>query len=80
MRVDTNWGSSVPYGVVKWFDPGRGVGAIAQERAGPDAVACRSAVHGNADSTLVAGTRVLFDLTLDAAGIRADNIRPAPRN
>ncbi|MET7622636.1 cold shock domain-containing protein [Streptomyces sp. NPDC005408] len=65
---------------MKWFDPGRGMGVIAQEGTGPDAVAYRSAVHGDADSTLVAGERVLFDLTRDAAGVRADNIRPAPRN
>ncbi|MEU9211798.1 hypothetical protein AB0D27_28660 [Streptomyces sp. NPDC048415] len=61
---------------MKWFDSGRGVGVIAQECAGPDAVAYRSAVHGDADSTLVVGERVLYDLTLDAAGVRADNIRP----
>ncbi|OEJ29099.1 hypothetical protein AS594_36540 [Streptomyces agglomeratus] len=33
--------------------------------------------RGDADRTLVAGSRVLFDVTLDAAGVRADNIRQA---
>ncbi|MDO0916636.1 hypothetical protein QQM39_39220 [Streptomyces sp. DT2A-34] len=56
---------------MKWLDPGRGVGVIAQECAGPDAVACRAAVNGDADSTLVVGERVSFDLALDAAGVRA---------
>ncbi|MGW1674522.1 cold-shock protein [Streptomyces sp. NPDC002324] len=65
----------MPSGVVKWFDPGRGLGVIAQDGGGPDAVAHRLAVHGDADCMLVAGNRVLFDVTLDVAGVRADNIR-----
>ncbi|MFD3504740.1 cold-shock protein [Streptomyces sp. NPDC058678] len=67
----------MPSGVVKWFDPGRGLGVIAQDSGGPDAVAHRSAVHGDANCMLVVGGRVLFDVTLDAAGVRADNIRQA---
>jgi cold shock CspA family protein len=67
----------VPSGVVKWFDPCRGLGVIAQDSGGPDAVAHRLAVHGDADCMLVAGNRVLFDVTLDVAGVRADNIRQA---
>jgi cold shock CspA family protein len=70
-----SWGLTVPSGVVKWFDPGRGLGVIAQDSGGPDAVAHRAAVHGDAECMLVAGNRVLFDVTLDAAGVRADNIR-----
>ncbi|UUU37213.1 cold shock domain-containing protein [Streptomyces sp. CA-210063] len=69
---------AVPSGVVKWFDPGRGLGVIAQEGGEPDAVACRSAVHDCSDRTLVEGDRVCFDVTQDSAGIRADNVhRPA---
>lgn len=64
----------MPGGVVKWFDPDRSVGVIVQDGEGPDASACRSAVHGDADH-MVAGERVCFDVTLDAAGVRADNIR-----
>jgi cold shock CspA family protein len=69
----------MPVGVVKWFDAVRGVGVIAPD-GWPflDAVAHRSAVHGEADRVLVAGRRVLFDLIWDAAGVRADNIRPHP--
>ncbi|MFI1401019.1 cold-shock protein [Streptomyces sp. NPDC020681] len=67
----------MPSGVVRWFDSGRGVGVIAQDSGGPDAVAHRSAVPGDADCALIAGGRVLFDVTQDAAGVRADNIRQA---
>ncbi|MGX1916151.1 cold-shock protein [Streptomyces phaeochromogenes] len=66
----------MPIGVVKWFDPERGLGAIAQDGEGIDAVAHRSAVHGDADRVLAAGSRVRFDVTQDADGVRADNIQP----
>lgn len=79
MQHDNSWGLSVPCGVVKWFDPVQGVGVIVQDGPFPDAVAHRSAVHGEAERTLVAGKRVLFDVTWDAAGVRADNIHPAPQ-
>jgi cold shock CspA family protein len=78
MQRDKSWGLPVPCGVVKWFDPVRGVGIIVQDGPFPDAVAHRSAVHAEAELTLVAGERVLFDVTLDAAGVRADNIWPTP--
>jgi cold shock CspA family protein len=68
----------VPNGIVKWFDPVRGVGVIAQDGAGDDAVAYRSAIQGNGDRRLVEGERVLFNVTQDAAGIRADNIHRVP--
>jgi CspA family cold shock protein len=68
----------VPIGVVKWFDPEQGLGAIAQDGGG-DAVAHRSAVRGDADRVLVAGSRVCFDVTQDADGVRADNIQPPTR-
>ncbi|MGW1917255.1 cold-shock protein [Streptomyces sp. NPDC002076] len=69
----------MPVGVVKWFDPERGVGRVVMDGAGLDAVACRSAVQGPGEGALVAGEPVEFDLTMDAAGIRADNIcRLAP--
>ncbi|MGX1916030.1 cold-shock protein [Streptomyces phaeochromogenes] len=72
-------GAPVPSGVVKWFDPERGVGAITQDGDGWEAVAHRSAVHGDAEGVLVAGHRVCFDVTRDADGVRADNIQPPTR-
>jgi cold shock CspA family protein len=72
-------GVAVPSGVVKWFDPDRGVGVISRDDGAPDVVACRSAVHGRVDRTPLAGERVFFDITEDSSGIRADNIcRAAP--
>ncbi len=65
----------MPSGVVKWFDPERGLGVIALDGGGFEAVAYRSAVHGDAEPELVAGKRVCFDVTRDAAGVRADNVR-----
>ncbi|WP_281291963.1 cold-shock protein [Streptomyces tailanensis] len=61
---------------MKWFDPERGLGRIAQDDGGPDAVVHRSAVHGPGAEALAAGERVLFDITFDSDGIRADNICP----
>ncbi|MFI1452188.1 cold-shock protein [Streptomyces roseus] len=69
-------GSVSPCGVVKWFDPDRGVGLIRQEGGGPDVQAEASALHGM--DRLRPGEVVLFNVTLDGAGLRADNIhRPA---
>ncbi|GGO54592.1 hypothetical protein GCM10012286_64720 [Streptomyces lasiicapitis] len=72
----SNEGVSMPCGVVKWFDPVRGVGAIALDDGGADAVAHRSAVHGVAEPLLVEGDRVRCDVTQDGWAVRADNIRP----
>ncbi|MET9695020.1 cold shock domain-containing protein [Streptomyces sp. NPDC006514] len=59
---------------MKWFDPDRGIGLISQEGAGPDVQAVASAIHAE-DRRLGQGEEVLFDITLDSAGLRADNIR-----
>jgi cold shock CspA family protein len=72
-----HWGRlPVPSGVVKWFDPERGVGVITQDGERPDAVAYRSAIQGNWERTLIEGESVVFNVTQDSAGIRADNVRP----
>ncbi|MFD9523325.1 cold-shock protein [Streptomyces sp. NPDC059979] len=59
---------------MKWFDPDRGIGLISQEDAGPDVQAEASAIHGE-DPRLRQGEEVFFNVTLDSAGLRADNIR-----
>ncbi|MFE9795455.1 cold shock domain-containing protein [Streptomyces goshikiensis] len=61
---------------MKWFDLGRGIGLISQEGAGPDIRAETSAIHGK-DGHLRQGEEVLFDVTLDSTGLRADNIHRA---
>ncbi|MFG2985577.1 cold-shock protein [Streptomyces sp. NPDC048258] len=60
---------------MKWFDPDRGMGLISQEDAGPDVQAEASAIHGE-DPRLCQGEEVFCNVTLDSAGLRADNIRP----
>ncbi|MEU7278306.1 cold shock domain-containing protein [Streptomyces sp. NPDC045431] len=67
----------MPSGVVKWFDSDQGVGMICQGRDQPEVLAELSAVRGPA-RRLVQGDRVLFDITFDAAGRRADNIHRLP--
>ncbi|GGS20276.1 hypothetical protein GCM10010252_69460 [Streptomyces aureoverticillatus] len=66
----------MPSGVMKCFDPDRGVGVIALEDGG-EVAAHPSAVHGDAERMPVEGERVCFDLTRDDLGVRADNIRRA---
>ncbi|MFD5892013.1 cold-shock protein [Streptomyces sp. NPDC060334] len=64
---------------MKWFDPDRGTGLISRQGAGPDVWAETSAIHGK-DRSLRQGEEVLFDITLDDAGLRADNIRRTIRS
>ncbi|MFD3809243.1 cold-shock protein [Streptomyces sp. NPDC058611] len=72
-------GSVSPCGVVKWFDPDRGTGLISQEGAGPDIQAEATAIHGR-ERRLRPGEKVFFDVTLDSAGQRADNIHRQVRS
>ncbi|MFI5670882.1 cold shock domain-containing protein [Streptomyces sp. NPDC051704] len=57
----------------KWFDPDRGTGLISQDGTGPD-IHAESRAIGEKGPRLRPGDRVLFDLTHDSAGLRADNI------
>ncbi|WP_405760588.1 MULTISPECIES: cold-shock protein [unclassified Streptomyces] len=62
-----------PCGIVKWFDPDRGTGLISPDGPGADTRAESRAIRENG-RCLRPGNRVLFDLTHDSAGLRADNI------
>ncbi|MCX5071159.1 cold shock domain-containing protein [Streptomyces sp. NBC_00513] len=64
---------------MKWFDPDRGTGLISQQGAGPDVSAETAAIHGK-DRSLRQGEEVLFNITLDDAGLRADNIQRTARS
>ncbi|WP_404953595.1 cold-shock protein [Streptomyces sp. 147326] len=78
IRPKRRAGSVSPCGVVKWFDPDRGIGLISQEGAGPDVQAEASAIREK-EGRLRQGETVLFDVTLDSSGLWADNIhRPVP--
>ncbi|MFF3728511.1 cold shock domain-containing protein [Streptomyces erythrochromogenes] len=57
---------------MKWFDPDRGIGLISQEDTGPDIQAEVSALHRR-ETYLRQGDEVLFNVTQDSAGLRADN-------
>ncbi|UQW99197.1 cold shock domain-containing protein [Streptomyces sp. RerS4] len=63
----------MPQGVVQWCDPLSGLGMVREDSSDVDVSAERLAVHGG--WPLVAGERVMFDLTVDADGMRADNVR-----
>ncbi|MFF7415527.1 cold-shock protein [Streptomyces lydicus] len=65
---------AMPTGTVKWYEAGRGVGVITQDGTETNAMAFRSAIQGHRERGLLQGERVLFNITQDAAGIRADNI------
>ncbi|MGW2996693.1 cold shock domain-containing protein [Streptomyces sp. NPDC001193] len=65
-----------PSGIVRSFDPDRGTGLISQDGTGPDIRAESQAIRENGPC-LSSGDRVLFDLTHDSAGLRADNIHRA---
>ncbi|WP_432215503.1 cold-shock protein [Streptomyces subrutilus] len=77
IRSEREGGSMSPCGVVQWFDPDRAIGLISQEGAGPNVQAEASAVHGK-ECYLRPGEEVFFDVTLDSAGLRADNIHRPP--
>ncbi|MFD9381079.1 cold-shock protein [Streptomyces sp. NPDC059999] len=64
---------------MKWFDPDRGTGLISRQGAGPDVWAETSAIHGK-NRSLRQGEKVLFNITLDDAGLRADNIHRMARS
>ncbi|WP_443333608.1 cold-shock protein [Streptomyces sp. CB00455] len=73
IRAERRGAGVSPCGVVKWFDPDRGIGVISQEGAGPDVQAEALAIRDK-DGHLRQGEEVLFDVTLDSAGLRADDI------
>ncbi|MFE9220772.1 cold-shock protein [Streptomyces lavendulae] len=68
----------VPSGVVKWFDADKGIGVICQDGDGQAVTAERSAIQAPGPGVLVQGELVRFDVTRDAEGIRADNVRRIP--
>ncbi|UQA91068.1 S1 domain-containing protein [Streptomyces halobius] len=63
----------MPQGVVQWCDAARGLGMVREDSSGADVSAERLAVH--CSWPLVAGELVMFDMTTDADGTRADNVR-----
>ncbi|MCG3147062.1 MAG: Cold shock protein CspB [Verrucomicrobiae bacterium] len=63
-------------GRVKWFNEKKGFGFIEQE-GGTDVFVHFSAITGEGFKTLTEGQQVEFDVTQDAKGAKAQNVRAA---
>ena len=61
-------------GTIKSFDYSKGSGVIEQDNGGADVTVHFSAVTSKSQRTLQPGQRVQFDLSRDAAGLRATNV------
>ena len=69
---------TMPVGVVKWFNDGRGYGFITPEGGGKDVFVHSSAVQGSGQGSLREGQRVEFEITQGEKGPQASNVRPVP--
>ncbi|MGW2513912.1 cold-shock protein [Streptomyces scopuliridis] len=68
----------MPTGVVKWYDPEKGIGVIiASDGTHPEVRAERQAVGDSL--ALRSGERVRFDIWRDATGVWANNIHRVDR-
>ena len=61
-------------GTVKWFNPDKGFGFIAQEN-GPDVFVHFSAIQGSGYRNLEENDKVEFDITSGPKGPNAGNVR-----
>ena len=61
------------YGIVKWFNPGKGFGFIEQED-GPDIFVHYSAINSDGFKSLNEGDRVSFDVEQGQKGPAAANV------
>jgi len=62
-------------GTVKFFNTAKGFGFIAPEGGGKDVFVHATAVEAAGLRTLNEGQRVSFDVTPDARGVKATNIK-----
>jgi cold shock protein len=65
----------VATGTVKWFNPDKGYGFIAQEN-GPDVFVHFSAIQGEGYRNLEENQQVEFEVTEGQKGPQASNVRP----
>jgi CspA family cold shock protein len=64
-------------GTVKWFNPEKGFGFIAQEGGGPDVFVHYTAIASTGFRELTEGQQVVFDVVQGPKGPQADNVTPA---
>jgi CspA family cold shock protein len=64
-------------GTVKWFNDSKGFGFIEQEGGGEDVFVHHSVIQSDGYRSLQEGAKVEFDITKEAKGLRADNVRIA---
>ena len=67
--------SWVPSGKIKWYDPDKGFGFIAQDGGGPDVFVHYSEIQGNGFKTLDEGQRVEFEIGQGQKGPQAQAVR-----
>ncbi|MET9423341.1 MULTISPECIES: cold-shock protein [unclassified Streptomyces] len=64
-------------GTVKWFNPEKGFGFIAQDGGGPDVFVHYSAISATGFRELTEGQKVQFEVTQGPKGPQAENVTPA---
>ena len=64
-------------GTVKWFNDSKGFGFIEQEAGGEDVFVHHSAIQGDGYRSLQEGAKVTYEVTQEAKGARAVNVRLA---
>lgn len=64
----------MPQGTVKWFNPEKGFGFIAQDGGGADVFVHYSAIVGEGYRELAENQRVEFEITQGQKGPQADQV------
>ena len=64
-------------GTVKWFNDSKGFGFIEQEGGGEDVFVHHSAIEADGYRSLQEGQKVTFDISNEAKGLRAANVKVA---
>jgi cold shock protein len=62
-------------GTVKWFNDSKGFGFIEQEGGGEDVFVHHTAIQMDGYRSLKEGQRVAFEITKEAKGLRAANVK-----
>ncbi len=62
-------------GTVKWFNDSKGFGFIEQEGGGEDVFVHHTAIEADGYRSLQEGSKVDFEISKEAKGLRAANVR-----